>query len=366
VHRGPKNHDYMRDLMLTVLDFHMKAEVVGTAINYFRDRVQPVDDIHTHEHLTQTLACYADDQEGNVEASLYLWSNRHWQRAHLLRGLLAFLASIGVTDQPGLRRWASTADFEKDFQGKVKGLGLAVFQWLLIRCGVPTIKPDVHVISFAQRITGKKLADTVLVALFNEISPLVGQSMTTIDQTIWSSERMGLGKNDLPGLRVVFWRLLKEQLKARICPDQAEKNLFSRFEIDPTFLLRYDAAGIRMTRQAMFGGTGKAVVSVVQTNWRDRFRVRMTINQAALAAEAFDAVKAKMESLGWVVTNSGDLAAWVDLNMELFMPPTMTTEIFLARVDSAANRIIGEIAAAGTVVDHIEGNGIGALVAAES
>lgn len=157
IHRTPKSQDYMRDLMLTVLDFHMQAEVVGKAINYFRDRVQSEHDIHTHADLTRILGIYPDTPEGNVEASRFLWNNRHWQRAHLLRGLLAFLTSIDVTSQDDLRCWARKATFDRDFLGKVKGLGLAVFQWLLIRMGVPAVKPDVWVINFAQRVTGKRV-----------------------------------------------------------------------------------------------------------------------------------------------------------------------------------------------------------------
>ena len=205
VHRTPKNHDYMRDLMLTVLDFHMLAEVVGKAINHFRDRVQQAYEIETHFDLMTTLERFPDTREGNTEASLYLWNNRHWQRIHLLRGLLTYFASIGVIDQTELRRWTSTAVFEKDFRGKVKGLGPAVFQWLLIRSGVKTLKPDVWVINYARMITGKKIPDTILIEVFDEISRLVGQSMTTIDMTVWAAMRSGVLTNDSPGLRMVWW-----------------------------------------------------------------------------------------------------------------------------------------------------------------
>jgi hypothetical protein len=222
---------------------------------------------------------------------------------------------------------------------------------------VPAVKPDVWVINFAQRVTGKKLADTVLVDLFKEISPLVGQPQISIDMTIWAFERMGMVKDDLPGLRVVFWRLLKERLHAWSSQEDAGNGLWGRIELDPAHLLRYDAAGIRITAsQAMFGVTGKMVVSIAQTNWRDRFRVRMTITQEALPAEAFDAVKARMEPSGWMATNSGDFAAWVDLNMELFMPPTMTAETFIERVDAVADRITEALASAGTEVVHHGGN----------
>ncbi len=76
-------------------------------------------DLHTHEDLAGCLSRFPDTQEGNLQASLFLWNNRHWQRAGYLRGLLAYFKSIGVTDQEGLQAWARTALFERDFQGRV-------------------------------------------------------------------------------------------------------------------------------------------------------------------------------------------------------------------------------------------------------
>jgi hypothetical protein len=44
---------------------------------------------------------------------------------------------------------------------------------------VSTIKPDVWVIKFAQRVMGRRLLEKALVALFHEIAPWVGESLTT-------------------------------------------------------------------------------------------------------------------------------------------------------------------------------------------
>jgi hypothetical protein len=61
----------------------------------------------------------------------------------MLRRLVPFFESSGVTDHESLVTWAKAADFRRDFQGQVKGLGYAAFQWLTMRCGVETVKPDV-------------------------------------------------------------------------------------------------------------------------------------------------------------------------------------------------------------------------------
>src|SRR5437868_10434 len=81
----------------------------------------------------------------------------------LPRGLVAFFDSIGVRDAEALKRWATSAQFKRDFEGRVRGLGPAVFQWLVMRQGVDTVKPDVHVHRFAEAAVGRPLndADTV-------------------------------------------------------------------------------------------------------------------------------------------------------------------------------------------------------------
>jgi hypothetical protein len=68
-----------------------------------------------------------------------------WTRVVMLRRLVKFFESIDVTSQFALERWARSAQFERDFQGKVSGLSYAAFKWLVIRQGVETIKPDAHV-----------------------------------------------------------------------------------------------------------------------------------------------------------------------------------------------------------------------------
>ena len=347
VHRTPKNHDFMRDLMLTVLDFHMLAEVVGKAIDHFRYRVQPVYDIETLDDLTQTLERFPDTREGNTDASLFFWNNRHWQRAHLLRGLLAYFESIGVTDQPELRRWASTAVFERDFEGKVRGLGLAVFQWLLIRSGVKTLKPDVWVFNYAHRITGKKLADTALIEIFDEISHLVGESMVTIDMTIWASERMGLGTNDAPGLRLVWWLHVWRKLEERFQSDESFRDGNWHINAARSDRVRYGNAEILMVGMMRLRGDDKPVetfVSLIQSGWLERFRLSLTLMRD-LPENGADQMKAHMEAATWIVTVDGAVKASMDLDTSLLMPPTLSIEKLMESVDKITEKTVAAVKA---------------------
>ncbi len=344
VRRSPKSTDYMRDVQLTVLDFHMHATAVGKAISHFSNEVQAPHGIHTHAQLAECLARFPDTPEGNAEASLFLWNNRHWKRAGYLRGLLAFLASVGVTDQAGLHEWVKTAQFERDFQGKVPGLGLAVFHWLLIRCGVSTIKPDVWVAKNFERVTGKHVADKVLVELFQELAPLVGESMVTIDKTIWSYERVGMATNDVPALRVVFWRQAHVRLQDRISADSDLKAGNWQVVLDEPHRLRYDHAGLQLTGKMPLPGDPQprdTTVAIQQAAWHDGLGLTITLRRSGpwLDGELATA-RETWKAAGWVWLDEGDFAVSLDLQQTTLMSPNCDLEGLLARVEAIVTRTL--------------------------
>jgi hypothetical protein len=92
----------------------------------------------------------------------------------MLRRLVKFFESIDVTSQFALERWARSAQFERDFQGKVSGLSYAAFKWLVIRQGVETIKPDAHVQNFVKGAIGRRLSDAGAVSVLESVSEDLG------------------------------------------------------------------------------------------------------------------------------------------------------------------------------------------------
>jgi hypothetical protein len=74
-----------------------------------------------------------EDQADNTTLAQYLWGYNFWTRAQQLRDLVRYFRSIGVVDQEQLKQWAFTSTFKNDFEGRVKGLGPAVYQWLVMR-----------------------------------------------------------------------------------------------------------------------------------------------------------------------------------------------------------------------------------------
>jgi hypothetical protein len=132
---------------------------------------------------------YPNDQEGNTALAQYLWGYRYWNRIELLRKLLAFFESIGVTTQEALVDWTKTSEFDRDFKGKVPGLSYAVYKWLVMRQGVETIKPDVHVRRFAESILGRRMTDQELVGAFEAAAKQLGLQEYELDWRIWESQR---------------------------------------------------------------------------------------------------------------------------------------------------------------------------------
>ena len=181
--------DFVLNLLETVLDYMQQTAVVAKALEHYK--AHRWDEIRTLDDLEAVLARYGTDQEGNTDLALYLWGYKLWTRAEQLRGLARHFRAIGVTDQRSLQRWAETSTFEADFEGKVKGLGLAVYQALVMRQGVDTVKPDVHVRRFAEAAVGRRLNDRELVELVSEAATRVGLRAVELDWRIWEAAQRG-------------------------------------------------------------------------------------------------------------------------------------------------------------------------------
>lgn len=339
--------DYATDVLQTVLDFHMQSNVVENALNYFRDAVQQQQGLHSHQQLQAALASFPDTREGNNAASQFLWNNNHWQRVDYLRQLLVFFESIGVTDQASLYAWAKNAVFENDWQGKIKGLGIAVFHWLQIRTGVESaIKPDVHVINFAKRVVGKKLSEKALVQAFSEIAPLVGETLAAVDVSIWHWGKLSMATKDAVGLRLIAWNLLKagleEKLRAAVLSD------FNwRVVLDDRHQLRYDDAGLTMLPdRSLFGETvpGETSVSIRQAVWSEALTLEIMIrHDTSLPLPLFKKLQACLAEDFWEAANDPHFVATLDFEEQMMIDPGMTIDDLAQWVQLMIERVMPSI-----------------------
>ena len=326
---------YLSDVLETVLNFQMQEPVVVKALQYFEHNVLHLHDIHTHEQLQDALNLYPDTEDGNKAAAQFFWGNKHWTRIELLRRFLHFLASISVTDQVSLHAWAKQADFERDFKGRVKGMGIAVFHWLLLRCGVSTIKPDVWVINFGQRVLGKRIPEDRLVTAFNDIAPLIGESLETLDVTIWYHEKMKIATTDVPALRVVWWQMLADELTDRLNRQLTERPAGHELllgwgvALDNKEQLRYQAAGLTLAPESIFvqcASVQAIQVRLVQSVWYEGMELTLKVTaDQALTVECFERLCHEMTTKGWQLSNEPLFTASMELEDSLLIPPTTLT-----------------------------------------
>ena len=75
----------------------------------------------------------------------------------------------------------------------MKYLGIAAYQWLVMRLGVDTVKPDVMVRNFVEPIVGHPVSDEDLVSLVTEAAEALGLSPRKLDGAIWEYQRGGPG-----------------------------------------------------------------------------------------------------------------------------------------------------------------------------
>jgi hypothetical protein len=184
--------DYVRNLLLTVLDFQMQGVVVEKAIRFYIDNRW--SDIRTLDQLETILERYPDDKDGNISVALYLWNNRHWTRVGLLRRLVQFFRATNVTTQEALRDWAANSQFDRDFKGRIKGMDLAIYNWLIMRQGVETVKPDVHLHRFVERALEHRVSDADLICALEDVARRMSLKAYELDWRIWEFQRgSGLG-----------------------------------------------------------------------------------------------------------------------------------------------------------------------------
>ena len=181
--------DFVLNLMETVLDYMMQTPVVVKALEHYRNHCW--DEVRTIDDLERIFARHPDTKQGNTALALHLWGYKLWTRAGQLRRLTEFFRSVGVTDQDELREWARGSDFARDFKGKVKGLGPAVYQWLVMRQGVDTVKPDIHIRRFAEAAAGHAFDDEELIAVMEQAAARLGMKAFEFDAMLWEAARGG-------------------------------------------------------------------------------------------------------------------------------------------------------------------------------
>jgi len=182
-------NDYVSNLMNTVLDFQMKVGPVESAVEYYEEN----HGYRTHKKLKAFIDSFPNTKNGNLELANTMWNNNHWTRAKFLRMLLYEFESRGIKGQQSLKKWVSNADFEKDIKGKFKtkehSIGIALFQWLRLRLGVDTVKPDVHIMNFVSNAVGRRISQQEALDALMIIAKQTNRKAALLDAAIWHYQK---------------------------------------------------------------------------------------------------------------------------------------------------------------------------------
>jgi hypothetical protein len=187
--------DLITCLFVTVIDFQMRTTTVEKALSYFEDnRSTAIRDLGDLEAL---LNAHKNDQPGNTAVAEFLFNYKLWTRVGLLRALVTWLRTLGIKDLKGLKRWAERSEFARDFQGQIQcragdwtyGLGLAVYNSLMMRLGIEAIKPDTRLRRFIEATIMRKVSDDEIVVGLTEVAGRLSIRPREIDSRIW--EAMG-------------------------------------------------------------------------------------------------------------------------------------------------------------------------------
>ncbi|MGQ0678234.1 MAG: hypothetical protein ACT4OM_01005 [Actinomycetota bacterium] len=177
--------DYVTNLFLAVLDYSSTADNVRKALRTYKERHW--SKIRTIEDLKHFLGQYPDTPEGNLQAGSNLWGFKAARRVQELRNLVKYFETRGVTTGALLTHWAQASHY-RDFMGRVKGLGLEVYEGMQIRQGYGPIKPGTHLVSFVSATLGHPVTDQDLPEAVDRASARLGLSPRELDRRIYENE----------------------------------------------------------------------------------------------------------------------------------------------------------------------------------
>jgi hypothetical protein len=178
--------DYIDNVLLTVLDFQMRTTAVVRAAEHYKANMR--DCLRTHDDLKSLLQVYPDTKDGNLQLARLLWGYNLWTRVELLRRFVTFLESERITTSDTLRIWAHSKSYDQ-FAGQVKGMGFAIYKWLVMRQGVETFKPDLWIHRFIADAIGRRVSDQDAVGALESVAKDLNMKAYELDWSIWEYGR---------------------------------------------------------------------------------------------------------------------------------------------------------------------------------
>lgn len=138
--------------------------------------------------LAELMDSYPTPLDFSIEELDYNDENR----ARILREVVQFVCTIvqkspTLPEEEVLKDWALQAKPHECETLGIRGFKIAGFQYLRIRFGADTTKPDVHIIRFIADALNRRVSPYEALALLEAASKRLGHSVREVDSAIWRS-----------------------------------------------------------------------------------------------------------------------------------------------------------------------------------
>jgi hypothetical protein len=115
---------------------------------------------------------------------------RHSERAATLWSVVKWLVTVSGTGASAeqlanLQNWAVRAQPSDYTALRIRGFGLAGFQYLRMLFGANTTKPDIHIRRFVEACVGHPVSDIYALQLLERAATELGIALRDLDTTIW-------------------------------------------------------------------------------------------------------------------------------------------------------------------------------------
>ncbi len=284
--------------------------------------------LHSLHDVHALLEQYTQGDEGDAELARLLWNVEAREHVRALRVLAWFLSAYDITELAQWHAWMNTAGFEEALRESLDTLGVVA---VVLLWQAKSGRTDHGWVSrFARRVLGHSISEGNAMLAFRDIAEAMGESQLVLARRVAQLERVALGVEDAPAMRVLWWQCVAEELTAQITSEAGGADDTGttasaeewRVELSPVAALRHGEAGVALERQARAWPTGAPMVTALrlrQRSWARGLGLWLEIegegrlsagHQAAIAAR-FEAAGHKAPRLRHMNATSGQHAAWL-------------------------------------------------------
>jgi len=277
------------------------------AMGYFAQQARHLLGLTSVADLQQLLDQFPQTPAGDQQVAQLLWQRPEVGNVWALRLLVWFVMSYNVAEPGAWLAWQGTAGFEEALRERLDELGAvaAVLLWQA-RSGR---SDHAWVMQFLRRELDADVPDGVAMLAFREIAHALGEPELQLARRVARFERMALGVDDVPAMRIWWWECVARQLREALAVQKDEEGGAEQAASDwhvalmAADVLRHGAGGLTaepvikwLTRSQR---PTLAALRFVQQEWGQGFALALVIDgEGRLPVDVFDGIVSRFEAAG--------------------------------------------------------------------